>query len=180
MSISKITGQKVKIAYHGSPYLFEDIDLSRGGFLKDFGQGFYLSDTEKHAFLAGRKKAIALECPQVYLYTYELPVNWPSFVNKHVFKDANSNWLDFIVRNRKNMPVEFYDVVYGPTADAKAAKIIDRYIAGEYKKGNMTQKEVEERVLKDLKVYRYDRQVCIRTNRVKELINRIDMKVINL
>lgn len=180
MAISKITGLPVKPAYHGSPFLFDDIDLTKGGFLKDFGQGFYLSDDPKHAYLAGRKKAIVMGYSKVYLYSYELPVTWPDYINKHVFRGANAEWLDFIVRNRKEMPVKYYDVIYGPTADAITTTIIDRYIAGDYREKGMSKEDEINKVLLELKINKYARQVCIRSNEAKVLLNRVDMEVIDI
>jgi hypothetical protein len=36
--------------FHGSDVRIEKIDLSKGGELKDFGRGFYVTNVRKHAY----------------------------------------------------------------------------------------------------------------------------------
>lgn len=169
---------KTKIVYHGSPALFNDIDLNQGGISKDFGQGFYLSDDRNHALSAGKKKAKQLGSDTVYLYSYELPAEWPNDIRKYVFTEANSDWLNYIIANRKRREVDFYDVVYGPTADAQTFNIIAAYNAGRY--GDINSPETIKMVLNDLNVSRFARQVCIKSNKAKQYIKCIDMEVIHI
>ena len=155
---------KIKIVYHGSPVRFYDINLSVGGVKKDFGKGFYLSDDIEHAFKAGRKKARIFETDKVYIYQYLLPVTWPDNIEKHVFREPNKNWLDYIIGNRFERNVPFYDVVYGPTADENTPEILRQFIARGCKE------EEVDRVIRELKPSVYARQVCIKSEQAKKYI----------
>lgn len=51
------------------------------------------------------------------------------------FDKADGDWLDFVVKNRKEIPVEEeYDLVIGPVANDATLPVIDDYIDGVYTK----------------------------------------------
>lgn len=56
----------MKKLYHGSTYLFTEIDVDRGKGYKDFGRGFYATAVKEHAEnLAKRNKRILERRQQV-------------------------------------------------------------------------------------------------------------------
>jgi hypothetical protein len=170
--------KRTKTVYHGSPILFDEILIDSGKNARDFGQGFYLSDDRTHALSAGKKKARLLGLDKVYLYTYELPVDWTSNIKRHVFREANMSWLNYIIANRRMKQVEFYDVVYGPTADARTEDLIRLYLNGYY--GKVGSSSAVASVIQNLKVSRFARQVCIKSNEAKQYIKRVKVEVLNI
>lgn len=55
------------ILYHGSNQIIEQIDLSKGRKGKDFGQGFYLSDSFEQAKLMAENTVARMECGSLAL-----------------------------------------------------------------------------------------------------------------
>ncbi|MDR1330141.1 MAG: DUF3990 domain-containing protein [Oscillospiraceae bacterium] len=114
--------------YHGSIYDFNKIDVARGKPNKDFGHGFYTSRTEQQAVnLAKRNRqieqnrlALISDKTQVpaWLYVYEFDLLKADALNVKEFKQADFDWVDFIVENRTSPnPQNDYDIVIGPTAN---------------------------------------------------------------
>ena len=117
--------------YHGSIYDFEKIDVTQGKPNKDFGRGFYTSRTEQHAVnLARRNQQIEQnrlsllpvahihKSVNAWLYVYKFDTLKLDRLNVKEFKQADLEWVDFIVENRTNPnPHHNYDIVIGPTAN---------------------------------------------------------------
>ena len=125
--------------YHGSTYLFETIDVAKGKPYKDFGRGFYVTQNFNHAkTLAIRNKMI--ESAQynrdtnAYVYTFELDlISTKKNFNVKEFKDADLNWMEFVLANRKVRERSHdYDVVSGPTANDDTSIVLKAYFGGLY------------------------------------------------
>lgn len=165
-----------KTLYHGSPFLFKEIDLSAGGSFKDFGKGFYLSTNKNHAISAGKRNKY-IGHNRVYLYTYVVHPDISKLVNVKVFSEPDIDWLNFVMMNRKNPIVNSsFDVVCGPTADARMFNVIRRYEIGYYNR--MYGDRAYEYLISDLKPYRYPHQVCILTERAKQLIRLVHIDTV--
>lgn len=135
----------MKQLYHGSTEVFDIIDPSKGKGYKDFGKGFYATAVKSHAdSIAKRNKKIKMKKQekiagrnkgykkQVFTaYRYNLIYNEESEGLKiKIFKDANIEWVKFILKNRKNKDtMHNYDIVIGPTADEETTTIINDYEA---------------------------------------------------
>jgi len=114
--------------YHGTTHDFKKIDVQRGKPFKDFGKGFYLTESYEHARnLAVRNRRIEetrlrvkgdeTELP-VFVYVYELDLSEMTKLNVKRFNTADIDWLKFIIANRMNHTRQHdYDVVIGPTAN---------------------------------------------------------------
>lgn len=62
-------------------------------------------------------------------------------LNILLFKTADAEWLDFVVANRKEMPIKVvYDLVIGPVANDSTLPIIDDYMDGKYTKDQAVEK----------------------------------------
>ncbi|MDR2891498.1 MAG: DUF3990 domain-containing protein [Deltaproteobacteria bacterium] len=101
----------------------------------DFGAGFYLTSSEAQAL--GWAKTVRRRrgagTPTVSIYT--LQDEKLSALQVLRFETANGDWLDFVVRNRKEQPLEIaYDLVIGPVANDATIRVIDDYIDGVYTK----------------------------------------------
>jgi hypothetical protein len=114
--------------YHGSIYEFDKIDVTRGKPNKDFGRGFYTSRAVSQAEnLARRNRQIEHNRlalirdrtrAKAWLYTFEFDLREICNLNVKEFKQADYDWVDFIVENRTNPnPSHSYDMVIGPTAN---------------------------------------------------------------
>ena len=116
--------------YHGTIYEFDQIDVTKGKWNKDFGRGFYTSRDVFHAErLATRNKYIEEERFALrgakknitpWLYTFEFDIANLTALNVKEFAFADSEWMRFVVLNResKNKSQEHeYDIVIGPTAN---------------------------------------------------------------
>jgi len=124
----------VKIVYHGTTSLIETIDVTKGKPYKDFGRGFYLSESRKHSInLALRNKRIEMERfnrkTNAYLYTYEMNFTKLVGYNIKVFENADLEWVQFVLANRKSRErTHDFDVVIGPTANDDTMVVINAYL----------------------------------------------------
>lgn len=116
------------VVYHGSPYLFEAIDLSKSRNRRDFGKGFYTTVLERQARDWVYQQSLRHETKQYYVYKYRfkpqsnLDVKRLNFINKE--------WLDFIKKNRLKGGLRHdFDIVIGPVADDATMETIQLYVA---------------------------------------------------
>ena len=116
------------VLYHGTTHDFKKIDVYKGKPYKDFGQGFYLTETYDHARnLAVRNHRIEeiRLCAvgdktklSVFIYSYEFDITGVDKLNIKHFNTADREWLKFIIANRMNKTRQHdYDIVIGPTAN---------------------------------------------------------------
>jgi hypothetical protein len=114
--------------YHGTTHDFTEIDVLQGKPFKDFGQGFYLTETYKHARnIAIRNRRIEEQRLlvrgderqlSVFIYIYELEIEAMNTLDVKQFTSPDQEWLKFIILNRMNrMRQHEYDIVIGPTAN---------------------------------------------------------------
>ena len=114
--------------YHGSNVRIKVIDLEKSKPFKDFGKGFYLSDTETKAMdMAKFKSSISGSAPVVTGFEFDADGLISSNLKTQRFETYSDEWLDFIISNREGKKVEKYDFVYGPIADDKVGFQLRRY-----------------------------------------------------
>ena len=119
------------ILFHGTNTDIETIDLSRSLNHKDFGKGFYLTDsretairmaTKKTRLFGGKATLISYEFDEAALHS-DLKVKvFPekATVEGFLFVDAN--------RDRENkLPIHDYDIIVGPIADDGVVVQITRF-----------------------------------------------------
>ena len=109
------------ILFHGTNTDIEAIDLSRSLNHKDFGKGFYLTDSRETAIRMATKKA-RLFGGEPTLISYEFDESaLHSGLKVKVFPEkATVEWFVFVDanRDRKNQqPIHNYDIIVGPIAD---------------------------------------------------------------
>mgnify|MGYP000468139551 FL=1 len=120
------------ILYHGSNIAITQIDLSKSKPNKDFGQGFYLSDSEQQAIeMANYKASLFGGNPIVTIFEFNEAV----FSNNNslrikIFKDYSEEWADFVFANREGNPTQNFDIVYGPIANDKVGLQIRKFKDG--------------------------------------------------
>ena len=93
--------------YHGTTYLFNEIDVAKGKPYKDFGRGFYVTENPNHAKnLALRNRKIEAEHynrnVDAYLYTFEFDLmSAKNEFDVKEYKEADIIWMKFVLANRK-------------------------------------------------------------------------------
>lgn len=108
----------------------------------DFGAGFYTTSSREQAEKWARvvTKRHRNGAPTVSSYSFD-DMNLAAFrILK--FDSPSEEWLDFVVANRKELPVAAYDLVIGPIANDTTLPVIDDYADGRY-----TKAEAIERLL---------------------------------
>lgn len=130
------------ILYHGSNIEIDTIDLSKSKPYKDFGKGFYLSDTELQAVeMAKFKVSLFNGTPTITKFEFEFEQIKQSDLNILIFEGYSLEWVDFIISNRTGIAVESFDFVYGPIADDKVGLQLQKY-----KDGNIDKEELIHRL----------------------------------
>lgn len=108
------------ILYHGSNINIEHIELEKSKPFKDFGKGFYLSESEEQALEMARFKALTFGGePIVSKFEFDTSLMHNSDLRIKIFKEYSEEWADFVFANREGIDVEHYDIVYGPIANDK-------------------------------------------------------------
>lgn len=117
------------ILYHGSNMYIYEIDLSKSKPNKDFGKGFYLSESYQQALemakfktliLGGETKVTEFEFNNELMSSEDLKIL--------IFDSYSEEWLDFILLNRTSQSISHeYDIVYGPIANDKVGAQIFKY-----------------------------------------------------
>jgi len=102
----------------------------------DFGGGFYLTSSEKQA--SDWAKLVTLrrrnaEAPVLNIYDFQ-EENMNSLEVLH-FELADEDWLEFVVANRKGIPLsKQYDLIIGAVADDATLPVINDYMDGKLDK----------------------------------------------
>lgn len=120
--------------YHGSNVKVESPKILHTNRALDFGSGFYLTSSKEQAMKWAKSVAIrrADGLPVVNIFDFnENTVN----LNVLRFETANGDWLDFVVKNRKRIPItESYDLIIGPVANDSTLPVINDYMDDRYTK----------------------------------------------
>lgn len=128
--------------YHGSNVAVDIPKILPNLRALDFGCGFYLTSSyaqaERWAKVIFKRRQAGQPIVNIYSFDDELSIA----LNVLQFKDANADWLEFVVNNRKALQVFDYDIVVGPVANDATLPVIDDYMDGRY-----TQEEAVRRLL---------------------------------
>lgn len=128
--------------YHGSNVAVDMPKILPNLRALDFGGGFYLTSSyaqaERWAKVIFKRRQAGQPIVNIYTFDDELAIA----LNVLQFKDANADWLEFVVNNRKALKVFDYDIVVGPVANDATLPVIDDYMDGRY-----TQEEAVRRLL---------------------------------
>ena len=159
--------------YHGTDKYFKNFEFPSQKLYRDFGYGIYISESEIHA----RKVAYWKRGVHAYVYTYQVNITEiRKYFNVKEFKTASIEWLKYIIENRTKFLQTNYDMVIGPTADAKAQDIIQSFISKNKEPSLENYKELQ----KDLKTSVYGTQICIKSQGLLNLFNQSRVKEIKL
>lgn len=176
------SGVLVSKLYHGSIYNFRSIDTNLGSGYKDFGKGFYTTASKEHARNIAYRNAVLhndnakeqlkinrntiikpINCYYIYNFIFE-----PNFngLNVKIFEKADLEWVKFLLINRDSAVTKHkFDIVIGPTADARTMSIINRNLRY---RGRVSDMEIYTRLLRELEPENLPNQYFFATNRAVE------------
>ena len=108
--------------YQGDNKVLNEPKIYSDGSYKDFGYGFYCTNSEKQA----KRWALTKKNRHVVnVYSYTENKN----LNCLIFKEMSDKWLDFVVSSRQGIRHE-YDIVEGPMADDTIWNYVDDFARG--------------------------------------------------
>ena len=156
------------IVYHGTTSLIKTIDVTKGKPYKDFGRGFYVTESKSHASnLALRNKRIEKErygrsCDAL-LYTYKMSKTRLLIFDVKEFQAADFEWLLFVIANRRARDrAHNFDVVIGPTANDDTMTVINAYLDALY--GVIGDEDALMTLLKNIKPDKLPKQIYFSNN----------------
>lgn len=111
--------------YHGSNLKVKDVDLEISLPNKDFGKGFYLSDSKDQALDMAKFKATQLGGnPEISVFEFDIDGLKSSNLTTKFFDEYSEEWVDFIIYNRMVGETHNFDFVYGPIANDKVGRAL--------------------------------------------------------
>ncbi|NBI13172.1 DUF3990 domain-containing protein [[Haemophilus] felis] len=121
--------------YHGSNEEIKQPKIRQNLRALDFGGGFYLTSNiqqaQRWSHVVTKRRQQGSATVNCYLLDKKI------FTELSVlhFNAADEDWLEFVVANRKMLPMpQQYDLVIGPVADDATLPVIDDYMDGKYTK----------------------------------------------
>ena len=119
------------ILYHGSNQPIHEIRLSEGKKYKDFGQGFYTTHIKEQAVYWSRRIAERFGgVPVVTEFEFDLQSAVSAGLKVKQFEKPDREWALFVMANRRQDGNEChhdYDIVIGPVADDRMARLFGLY-----------------------------------------------------
>ena len=141
------------IVYHGSTVPVEKPEIRTGETFLDFGRGFYTTTSEyqaeRWAKIKMKKEGKTIGYVSVYEVEYDVAQKESAIYR---FSQADMEWLQFIVDNRRGVvdEEEFdkYDIHIGPVADDNVYRTIRLFETGVLETDE-TLKRLKTEVLQD-------------------------------
>jgi hypothetical protein len=115
--------------------IVEKPEVNAGRRALDFGVGFYLTSNRDQAVRWAKSVARRRQNGLSTLNCFEFDESKLAGMTIRRFEGPNSDWLDFIVSNRKGTSeLSSFDLVIGPVANDSTMPVIDDYMDGRYTK----------------------------------------------
>ena len=145
--------------YHGTNQEIVKPNVKFSKDYLDFGKGFYLTTYQAQSEKWAMRKAARLG-GQPTVNVYELSENLNAYKICN-FETEDEPWLDYVCSCRKGaLNYRQYDLVIGKVADDDVFKTIDLFLKNLWTK---------EKVLKELRYYQENNQVCIINQQIIEI-----------
>ena len=110
-----------------------------------------------------------------YVYTYQVNLSdIKKAFNVKEFRGPSKEWVQFIISNRTGWIKTNYDLVIGPTADARIQYVI-QYITevyGNYKLTDADYMRIRQMMRPDV----YGTQICVKSQRLLNVFNHSRIK----
>ena len=123
--------------YHGSNVIVDHPEIAKGKPFKDFGRGFYLSDSIEQALEMAERvvaRADSGQTPVISTFEFEESALVDGSLKVKRFETYTEEWAEFVLHNRDRkmqQPIHDYDIVYGPIADDGVVRQMRRYELGD-------------------------------------------------
>jgi len=120
------------ILYHGSTEIVEKPRIITSDKFLDFGYGFYTTTSKEQALRWAeiKKKRIKSENSFLNIYEIDNTIFSNSLLSILKFNTPSSEWLEFVIGNRRGSIRHNYDIVRGPVANDTLYRIITIYESG--------------------------------------------------
>jgi len=151
--------------YHGSIQEVRTPKILKPSRTLDYGEGFYATTSYEQAeHWAARRLKAENVVGYVNVYSYEENND----LKKLLFKEANEEWLDFVMKNRTDRGYQHdYDVVFGPVANDRVYAAFSLYESGFIDK---------QTLIRELKTYTLVDQMLFHTEKALKYLNFIQAK----
>lgn len=117
--------------YHGSLVIVKKPSVPKGRSTVDFGKGFYTTTSfeqaQKWADLKRKRSSVSRAVVSVYEALDDILNGRYVTLN---FTGPTKDWLDFVVKNRRGVSEEKYDLTMGPVANDQLYATIRLYEQG--------------------------------------------------
>ena len=121
--------------YHGSNVVVQNPKILEKKRALDFGAGFYLTSRKVQAISWAKSVARRRRIGNAIINEYNFDEKIINDLKILKFDSADGEWLDFVVANRKELPIENkYDLVIGPVANDSTLDVINDYMSGRFSK----------------------------------------------
>lgn len=117
------------ILYHGSNVEVREPKLLKNQRALDFGAGFYTTSDFDQASSWAKRTARIRKAGSPLVSVYEIDDNLLADLRVLRFESANSDWLQFVVANRKKcIESNEWDIIAGPVANDRTMPAIVLYM----------------------------------------------------
>ena len=132
----------------------------------------YLAKDKDHA----RSVALGKHGAHTYIRVYDISIEKMRNIFKiKEFKKASINWVKFIIQNRTIPMNSGYDVVIGPTADARTQDEIEKFCR-RHKRKEPSNKEYKQ-LISNLSPFVYSTQIVLLT---QDVIDYVEDYIVNI
>jgi hypothetical protein len=171
--MSKITAKSMVTLYHGSLEIVRNPEIRVPNRKLDFGQGFYLTSSEKQATDWVLRKLDDKDINKGYVNVYNFDLaRAEKALRIKVFDSPSDEWIDFVMANRLKQDSDHdYDIVIGPVANDRV------YTAFTLYEGGIIDKETLKH---DLKTYKLVDQYLCHTAQALEYLEFVSSKEVRL
>ncbi len=154
-----------ELLFHGSNVRVSCIDLSKGVLKKDFGKGFYTTNSKKQAEKFAKIKAERFSATIGYVSVFEFDESTEFKIMR--FEIADMNWLNFVLFNRgfikESIFDDDYDIIIGPVANDTVGLVLNQLIIGTY--GNPSSLRAKETAITLLEPEKLYNQILFKTEK---------------
>ena len=152
--------------YHGSVEEVRNPEIREPNRSLDYGSGFYTTTSFDQAKRLVERRMKDKGVAVGYVNVYELDDKAVNRLNSLIFKKANEEWVNFVMKNRteRNFTHD-YDIVYGPVADDSVYTQFTLFEGGIISMGTLIQ---------ELKTYKLVDQYLFHTEKALEAIRFVE------
>jgi hypothetical protein len=157
------------LLYHGSNGEVQNPKILESDRRLDFGTGFYLTSSLSQAERWAKLTTERRKNGKAIVSVFEIDENAFNTLKILHFEKADKNWLEYVSKNRKNLPIQNddFDLIIGPVANDKTMPVISLYFSGIY--------DMEE-TIKRLLVQKLNDQYTFKTKKSLEALKFTEAK----